>query len=313
MGSESPLFSVVISTYNYGHLIERTVRSVLSQTFDDYELIVVDDGSTDDTEERLRQFGDRLRYIKKQNGGQSTAYNLGARQSRGQFIYILDADDELAPNALTIFARAIRAGDEHARAAVFYGGYVSVSDKGKEVERPSTDTPADRKAAVAAFLTKKTSGLKNGAFVIPRNAYDRLAYPEQLRNNTDIVFIGQALALFPTVNVGAIVLKSHEHPQRTRKQLDRILAAGIRPVEAMFDPQIMPADLMPLRKIYLAQRWRSIARLLYLHGLYADARYAYWLAFKAWPRVMLEWASVRRAIVSFFKGRGAAPTHLKDG
>jgi glycosyltransferase involved in cell wall biosynthesis len=304
MKQQPPLFSVVITTYNYGHLIERAVGSVFAQTFEQYELIVVDDGSTDDTEERLREYSDRLRYLKKANGGQSSAINVGAEQASGTYIYVLDADDELVPQALAKFKEAI--DEAQGESCLFYGGYISVSEDGEERERKSTDSPQQSRQALSAFLRKKISGLKNGAYVIPRTAFERIRYPENLRNNTDIVFIGQALTMFPARNIDATVLKSHEHAQRTRKQLDRIVGAGIRPVDALFDPRIVPADLMSLRRVHLGHRWRSIARVYYLHGLYKEASDAYFSALKAFPPALLEWGSLRRAFVSYFKA-GRSP------
>ena len=205
------------------------------------------------------------------------------------------------PSALKDFADTISRQGTNERASIFYGDYISVSEKGVERERKSSDIPKNAGRALSAFLRKKIPGLKHGAFVIPRIAYSKIRHPENIRNNTDIVFIGQALTIFPAINIHATVLKSHEHSQRTRNQLDRILDTGMQPVETLFDPAIVPAELMFLKKLYLAQRWRSIARLLYLHGRYAEARGAYSSAFKASPFVMLEWGSLRRAIVSFLK------------
>lgn len=93
----SPTFSIVIATYNYGHLIERAIQSVLHQTHAPHEIIVVDDGSTDDTAERMRRYADRVRYVRKENEGQSSAYNLGALTASADFVYILDAETSSAP------------------------------------------------------------------------------------------------------------------------------------------------------------------------------------------------------------------------
>ena len=87
------LVSVVIPTYNYGHFVEEAVESALSQTYTNIEVIVVDDGSTDDTGARLSRFGDRIRYHYQQNRGLSAARNAGIRQSAGEWIALLDSDD----------------------------------------------------------------------------------------------------------------------------------------------------------------------------------------------------------------------------
>ena len=91
----TPLVTVVIDTFNYGHYVEEAVESVLAQDFprEMYEILVVDDGSTDDTAERLKKYGDSIRYLPKANGGQASAFNFGFAAARGEIIALLDADD----------------------------------------------------------------------------------------------------------------------------------------------------------------------------------------------------------------------------
>src|SRR6266436_4803621 len=97
-----PLVSVVIDTHNYGRFIEECIDSVLSQDFpaDQMEVVVVDDGSTDDTAERIKKYGSRIRYFYKSNGGQASAFNLGFAKARGEIIALLDADDYWLPGKL---------------------------------------------------------------------------------------------------------------------------------------------------------------------------------------------------------------------
>jgi hypothetical protein len=95
-------FTILIDTYNYGEYIEQAVASALAQEFpaEEREILVVDDGSTDDTEERLRKFGEAIRYLKKPNGGQASAFNFGFEHARGEVIALLDADDVWLPGKL---------------------------------------------------------------------------------------------------------------------------------------------------------------------------------------------------------------------
>jgi glycosyltransferase involved in cell wall biosynthesis len=99
---KTPFFSVLIDTYNYGQYIEEALQNVLAQTFpaEEREILVVDDGSTDDTEERLKKYGDAIRYLRKANGGQASAFNFGFEQARGEVIALLDADDVWLPDKL---------------------------------------------------------------------------------------------------------------------------------------------------------------------------------------------------------------------
>jgi len=98
---KNPLVSVVIPTYNRGWCLNESIDSVLSQTYENFELIVVDDGSTDDTEKRLSQY-DNLTVISQPNQGVSAARNKGIKSSNGDLIAFLDSDDTWLPEKLSV-------------------------------------------------------------------------------------------------------------------------------------------------------------------------------------------------------------------
>jgi glycosyltransferase involved in cell wall biosynthesis len=100
MSAVSPLVSVVIPTYNRRSYIGASVESVLGQNFDDFEVIVVDDGSTDGTEEVLRPYAGRIRYVRQENRGAAVARNRGIRESRAEYIAFMDSDDLASPTHL---------------------------------------------------------------------------------------------------------------------------------------------------------------------------------------------------------------------
>jgi glycosyltransferase involved in cell wall biosynthesis len=106
------LVSVVIPTYNYGHFLTETIESVLAQTYRNYEIIVVDDGSTDNTRDRLAPYMDRIRYVFQDNQGLSAARNTGIREARGELIALLDSDDLWHPRKLEIQADYLAAHPE---------------------------------------------------------------------------------------------------------------------------------------------------------------------------------------------------------
>ena len=99
---DKPLVSVIIPTHNRGQLLVRAIQSVLAQTFSDFEIIVVDDGSIDNTKEVVRGFKDpRIRFFHhEQNRGPSAARNTAIRAARGRYVTFLDSDDEYAPEKL---------------------------------------------------------------------------------------------------------------------------------------------------------------------------------------------------------------------
>jgi glycosyltransferase involved in cell wall biosynthesis len=106
----TPLITVLITTYNYGHFIEQAIDSVLSQDFlpDKVQIIVVDDGSADDTSERVKKYGSSVEYFYKPNGGQASALNLGIKMARGEILALLDADDLFLPGKLARIADAFQ-------------------------------------------------------------------------------------------------------------------------------------------------------------------------------------------------------------
>lgn len=96
------MISVVIPAYNAGGFIKRTIDSVLAQTYRDYEVIVVDDGSTDNTAEAVRSYAGKVRYIYQENAGDGPARNTGIRAAKGDWIAFLDHDDEWLPQKLEL-------------------------------------------------------------------------------------------------------------------------------------------------------------------------------------------------------------------
>jgi glycosyltransferase involved in cell wall biosynthesis len=104
--------SVIIPAFNRAHLIGETIESVLAQTFREFELIVVDDGSTDRTAEVVRSYDGPIRYRFQPNQGRSSARNAGYAASRGEYICFLDSDDVLAPQMLERLAGMLDARDE---------------------------------------------------------------------------------------------------------------------------------------------------------------------------------------------------------
>lgn len=95
------MFSIVIPLYNKANSISETLQSVLNQTYTDFEIIIVNDGSTDNSLEMVRQFKDeRIRIFSKSNGGVSSARNFGIKQAKGKYIALLDADDLWKPDFL---------------------------------------------------------------------------------------------------------------------------------------------------------------------------------------------------------------------
>lgn len=106
-------FSVIIPVYNRAEIVGEAIRSVLDQSVEDFEVIVVDDGSTDGTAEVVReQYGSEVRLLRQENKGPGAARNRGIEAARGDFVTFLDSDDVWFPWTLSVFDRAIRRNDQ---------------------------------------------------------------------------------------------------------------------------------------------------------------------------------------------------------
>jgi len=97
--NQAPNVSVVVNNYNYGRFLDQAIQSALDQTYPKTEVVVVDDGSTDDSRAIIHAYGDRIVSVFKENGGQGSAFNAGFAASHGEVIIFLDADDLLLPTA----------------------------------------------------------------------------------------------------------------------------------------------------------------------------------------------------------------------
>src|SRR5215472_15286712 len=88
-----PLVSIIINNYNYGRFLDSAIESAVAQDYSPKEIVVVDDGSTDNSRDVIGTYGERVSAIFQQNSGQATAFNAGVKTSRGQILCFLDSDD----------------------------------------------------------------------------------------------------------------------------------------------------------------------------------------------------------------------------
>jgi glycosyltransferase involved in cell wall biosynthesis len=200
--------TVLIDTYNYGHFIEEAIDSVLAQDFppEVMEILVVDDGSTDDTAERVRKYGNRIQYSYKPNGGQASGLNFGIARAHGEIIAFLDGDDYWLPGKLQ---RVVAEFEKHPEAGMIYHNFFCKRD-------PSPDQlPESGLAGYSGFLPGNRESLlgydlhPTATLAFRRSILNRLLpIPESLIVQADahlsacvvflapIVYIDQSLTVY---------------------------------------------------------------------------------------------------------------------
>ena len=139
--SNQSLVTVLVDTYNHEQFIDEALRSVLDQEFDmnRVEIIVVDDGSTDATPQKFAAYGDRIRLIRKANGGQASAFNIGITEARGSYIAMLDGDDWWHPRKLS---RVIGCLEKNPEVGLIGHGIVITDGQGK-VQNLAPSSPVE--------------------------------------------------------------------------------------------------------------------------------------------------------------------------
>jgi glycosyltransferase involved in cell wall biosynthesis len=128
---KTPLISVIVTNYNYGRYLRQAIDSVLGQTYPGVEVIVVDDGSQDDSADVARSYGETVRFIPQRNQGVSVARNRGVEESAGELVAFLDADDVWFPNKLEKQAQRLLADPE---LGLVHCGIQEIDGDGAELE-----------------------------------------------------------------------------------------------------------------------------------------------------------------------------------
>jgi glycosyltransferase involved in cell wall biosynthesis len=210
--------SVIIPAFNYAHFLGETIQSVLGQTFKDFELIVVDDGSTDNTREVVNCFKDsRIRYIYQENRGLSAAENTGIIAAHGQYIAILGADDLWLPENLGLKVKLLDARPDVA--LVCSDAYYFNSDTGAIIAKLWREKPfydwCDPQRAVKQPLKEM---LYRGCFIQPmttlirREAFDEVGlFDESLKVFDDWDMFARIVRRFPMDIIDSPLVKIRRH------------------------------------------------------------------------------------------------------
>jgi glycosyltransferase involved in cell wall biosynthesis len=176
-----PATSIIIPTYNRSALVKETVNSVLKQTFSDFEILIIDDGSTDSTREVIKSLKDsRLKYIYQNNSGVSSARNLGLKIARGQFICFLDSDDLWPENFLQTMTVNLQNNPQYGAAYCM---------RTRLFENGSTQSSYQKEffssGQVTEQLFKKTF-IQTSAICFRKNALEGIFFDESLTNGEDV-------------------------------------------------------------------------------------------------------------------------------
>ncbi len=183
--SGNPEVSVILPTYNRAHLIKRAIQSVLNQTYQNFEIIVVDDGSTDNTEEIVRDLNNqKIRYIRhNENKGAACARNTGIKVARGDYIAFQDSDDEWFPNKLERQMEVFK--NAPLEVGVVYTGAWLIRNN-KRIYRPLFTTKQREGNICKELFEERIAWMTTPVFIVRKECFNRLGlFEERLPSLSD--------------------------------------------------------------------------------------------------------------------------------
>lgn len=213
--SDPPFFSVVIPTYNRASLLDRAVRSVLAQTYGDFELVIVDDNSSDGTSEMVADYDDpRIVYHKRpKNGGHAAVRNDGIRIAQGRLVAFLDDDDEFIPSFLDAAHALWKDAAEDVGFSWTGVRWVADTADGERVLHDDVWAPSyrDKEHAYLSFLKSRRVGTGHGLIVRRSCFADIGEFDATLRVTIDTEFLVRIIRHYSFLVVPGVHVKVHDH------------------------------------------------------------------------------------------------------
>ena len=293
----APIISIIIPAYNYAATLPRAIKSVLPQLTEQHELIIIDDGSTDDTplvlEQLQKKYPTEFRSIRKKNGGLSSVRNRGIQESHGQYMIFLDADDELTPDALELLKTHLLA---QPKSRMIIGGHYSVSANSEQRLHLPADLPKEPLQRLRYYLLSKRITISNGACLMHRDVFSSGNYPEAFRSAEDIPVFAQAVANFPCSILKQPLALIHKHDDSLRHQFNHAKAGGLALVDEVFSPQRLGAEFQILKPEFYVKRCLSLFRSASIAGDTNAAKDYFRAAYKKDWRILLKGSYMRKAL-----------------
>lgn len=292
------LISVLLLNHNYERYLERAIESVLAQDFEDYELILLDDGSTDGSDAIARKYASRIDYVRQSHAGAFMAARAAIKRARSKWVLFLDADDELRPGALRHLADAARS---HPGKALILGSVCNVDEAtGRTFNEPPVDlseSALDNFSRFCRGLLKApiAGGLVDRSLLLEFDDTDP-DYPISMDLAVLAVGITRGCA-----QIDELTLNVHAHEGSLRNDVRYIDRSGLRLADFIFDERRIGPEYMRLRSTFVALLQRERARSYYRARWYSASWPCYVASVRAAPEMLADVRNMRRFVVSLAK------------
>ena len=252
-----PFFSVIIPTYNRAAFIGKAVQSVIDQTFQDWELIIVDDASEDDTPSVLSSFHDnRISIIRNPiNIERSASRNRGIGMARGRYVCFLDSDDLFLADHLGNLWKHIEASED--KIALFAASVIKRSSGGE------TYIDMLRRPELSPIEQVIRHHIPCISVAVPRDILAKEQFNPSLRINEDVELFARIAARFPVHYLSERTVVWTMHDQNTKGTTTDYMTPQLHAMRTMFcNPVLRPHVSTAFRREELAAKYRSLAHML---------------------------------------------------
>lgn len=225
--------SIIIPVYNGSKYIHEAIDSALKQTYDNVEIIVINDGSTDKTAEIVKSYGNKIKYYEKENGGVSSALNLGIQKMSGQYFSWLSHDDTYLPDKLEKQMDYLYKNDLIDEKVILYTNYYLINEKSKITGNNINDHNELNNKPEYSLLRGAINGL---SLLIPKCAFDEHGvFDENLRCAQDYLLWHKMFRTYKPIHIPLSLVCTRLHPRQVTNTSPRVITEGNQVWKMMID------------------------------------------------------------------------------
>lgn len=211
----NPKVTILIPVYNGSNFIKQAIPSAINQTYKNIEILVINDGSTDNgkTEKVIKEFGDKVKYIKKENGGVASALNLGIKEATGEYIAWLSHDDIYLPNKIEKEIKALEKLED--KNTIIFSNFELIDENGITFSTTNF-TKNIRKEKFCQGIYPVLKGAVNGcSILIPKICFEDAGYfKEELKTTNDYEMWIRLFSKYPSYFIEDAIIKYRIHPNQ---------------------------------------------------------------------------------------------------
>jgi glycosyltransferase involved in cell wall biosynthesis len=269
LASAAPLVSAVIPTYNYARYVAGAVESVLAQSFDDLEIVVVDDGSIDETADTLDPFAERIRYIRQEHRGLAAARNTGIRVARGPYVAFLDSDDLWLPEKVSVQIARL---DGDPAVGLVYGEAALFTETSPGTATLHSYWAHHPSGKILPWLVRQNV-VPSPTPMVRRELFDQVgSFDETLSACEDWDMWIRIAQVSEFAYVDRVLAKYRVHAANMSLDHERMMTNGLRVLEKAFSSPDLSPEIRRLRRSIISRRHADYALHCFYARQYAQAR-----------------------------------------